>query len=169
MGGRPARMEGLAVTGITPETRARARQLRRDMTPQERRLWRVLRELNQRIGTHFRRQAPVGRFIADFADLGRRLVIEVDGGQHGGPGDAARDRWFALQGFRVLRVWNSDVDRNPDGVVQAVLDALAAARPSLADNPAALADMPPPPSPPHKGEGRHGSQGAALADRKDQP
>ena len=109
---------------ISPHTRANARRLRAEMTPQECTLWTQLRDLNHRLGLNIRRQAPVGRFIADFVDFGRRLVIEVDGGQHGGPEDAARDAWFAAEGFTVLRVWNSDVDGNLEGVMQLVLDAL---------------------------------------------
>lgn len=128
---------------IAPVTRAHAKRLRQDMTPQERAIWRHLREVNRALGTHVRRQAPVGPFIADFVDLGRKLVVEIDGGQHGGVADAARDSWFAGQGFQVLRYWNSDVSENPDGVVQAILDALG------------TGDALPPPTPPHKGEGRH--------------
>ena len=112
------------MTDIAPHTRANARRLRAEMTPQERKLWTQLRDLNYRIGLHFRKQAPVGRFIADFVDFGRRLVIEVDGGQHGGPEDTARDAWFAAEGFTVLRVWNGDVDGNLEGAMQLVLDAL---------------------------------------------
>lgn len=126
------------MTRIAPHTRTRARALRKDVTPQERRLWTQLRELNRMIATHFRRQAPVGPYIADFAELSRRLVIEVDGGGHGGPKDQVRDAWFAAQGFRVLRFWNTDVGGNLEGVTQVVLDAL---------------DAPPPPAPPHEGEG----------------
>jgi very-short-patch-repair endonuclease len=112
------------MTDIAPHTRANARRLRAEMTPQERKLWMQLRDQNHRLGLHFRRQAPVGRFIAYFVDFGRRLVIEVDGGQHGGPEDTARDAWFAAEGFTVLRVWNSDVDGNLEGVMPLVLDAL---------------------------------------------
>jgi len=127
------------MTSIAPHIRARARALRAGMTPQERKLWTKLRELNHMLGTHFRRQAPVGPFIADFVDFGCKMVIEADGGHHGGPEDAARDAWFQGQGFVVLRFWNSDVDSNLDGVMQRVLDTLEA--------------MPPP----HKGEGRRGT------------
>ncbi len=115
------------MTHIAPHTRARARELRAAMTPQERRLWAHLRDLNRTLGTHFRRQAPVGPYIADFADFGRRLVIEADGGGHGGPRDQARDSWFASQGFTIMRVWNADVDANLDGVMQLLLDRLDAA------------------------------------------
>ncbi len=112
------------MTNISPHTRANARRLRTEMTPQERKVWMELRDLNHCLGLHFRRQAAVGHFIADFVDFGRRLVIEVDGGLHGGPEDTARDAWFATEGFTVLRVWNSDVDGNLEGVMQLVLDAL---------------------------------------------
>ena len=144
-------MGGCDMTGIAPHTRARARDLRRDMTPQERTLWTKLREVNRMIGTHFRRQAPVGPYIADFAEFGQRLVIEVDGGGHGGPRDQARDAWFGAQGFTVLRFWNGEVDGNIEAVMQLVLDALEA--------------CPPPPSPPHEGEGRHDAAGGSQKDK----
>jgi len=129
------------MTQIAPHTRATARRLRRDMTPQERKLWPHLRDLNRQLGLNFRRQAPVGRFIADFAELGQKLVIEIDGSQHGGPEDAQRDMWFGAQGFVVLRFWNNDVDENLVGVMEVILDAIGVA--------------PHPLTPPHKGEGRH--------------
>ena len=112
------------MTGIAPHTRATAKRLRANMTPQERQVWRGLRDLNRSLGTHFRRQAPIGRFIADFADYGRRLVVELDGGHHGGAEDQARDEFLAGQGFRVLRFWNSEVTGNLDGLLQRVLDVL---------------------------------------------
>ena len=127
------------MTGIAPHTRANAKMLRRNMTRQERRLWAQLRELNRLIGTRFRRQAPIGPYIADFCDFGRRLVIEADGGGHGGPQDIIRDDWFAQQGFRVLRMWNLDIDGNLEGVMQVILEAVDA--------------TPPPPPSPTRGEG----------------
>ena len=114
------------MTDISPHTRANARRLRHEMTAQERKLWAHLRDLNHRLGLNFRRQAPVGRFVADFVDFGRKLAIEVDGGQHGGAEDAARDAWFQSEGFALLRFWNNEVDGNLDGVMQVVLDALDA-------------------------------------------
>lgn len=138
---------GWRMTRIAPHVRARARDLRRDMTLQERKLWQKLREVNRMLGTHFRRQGPVGPWIADFVELGRKLVIEVDGGGHGGPRDQVRDGWFAGQGFTVLRFWNGDVKGNIEGVMQVVLDVLEG--------------CPPPPSPPHEGEGRRGAADGA--------
>ena len=151
------------MTQITPATRANARRLRAEMTPQERRLWKGLREINQMLGTHFRRQAPIGRFIADFAEYGRRLVIEVDGGQHGGARDMARDAWLKGQGFVVLRFWNTEVDGNIEGVMQVVLDAVEAA---VA---VAGAVAPPPQLSPTGGEGGAGSAEARFVERPGAP
>ena len=112
------------MTGIHPITRQRARKLRAEMTPQERMVWARLRDLNRMLGLHFRRQAPIGPFIADFADLGRRLVIEIDGGGHGGERDLRRDEWLSAQGFQVLRFWNPEVSGNIEGVMQVIFDAV---------------------------------------------
>jgi very-short-patch-repair endonuclease len=118
------------MTRIAPDIRAAARRLRRGMTPEERLLWGRLREVNRMIGTSFRRQPPVGRYVVDFADYGRRLAIEVDGSHHGAPDAEARDRvrdaWLSDQGFTVLRFWNCDVREDIEGVMQAVLDAVEA-------------------------------------------
>ncbi len=102
----------------------RARQLRAAMTDAERLLWRCLRM--RRLGGHrFRRQVPVGPYIADFACLAARLVVEVDGGQHAGAHhDRRRDEYLRAQGFRVLRFWNHDVLGNPEAVCEVVLAAL---------------------------------------------
>lgn len=82
---------------------ARARRLRADAKPGERLLWTELRALKQ----HWRRQAPIGRFVADFANHRLKLVVEVDGGVHNLPEvqarDAERDAWLTSQGYRVLR------------------------------------------------------------------
>ena len=113
------------------------------MTPQERRVWAKLRELNRMLGLHFRRQAPIGPFIADFADLGRRVVVEIDGSGHGGERDQRRDEWLAAQGFRVLRFWNPEVSRNIEGVMQVIFDAVGGEE--LADG------VPPTPIPSSRG------------------
>ena len=147
------------MTEITPDTRANARRLRNEATPQERRLWGKLREVNRMLGTHFRRQAPVGRYIADFADYGRRLVIEVDGGQHGGARDVERDAWLKGQGFEVLRFWNDEVDGNIEGVMRVVLDALEAV------DAGAGAGAPPPQPSPTGGEGGARSCEVCAIDR----
>ena len=105
-----------------------ARHLRKTMTPQEVRLWVQLRYMKQD-GFHFRRQAPIGNCIVDFAEKMHRLVIEVDGSQHGEAEgiakDKVRDAFLASLGYRVLRFWNIDVDRNMDGVIDTIIGALA--------------------------------------------
>ena len=98
----------------------RARALRKRLTPQEAKLWTRLRELRP-LGHHPRRQDPIGGFVVDFSFRRRRLVVEVDGGQHGGGADAARDLRLAALGYRVLRFWNVDVDRNLEGVMETIL------------------------------------------------
>src|SRR5688572_6722451 len=90
----------------------RARRLRRDVTDAERKLWQRLRRLPIE-GTHFRRQATIGPYFADFACHTSRLVIELDGGQHGfgaqAKRDQKRDEYLRQNGYRVLRFWNNDV------------------------------------------------------------
>ena len=106
---------------------ARARELRKTMTPQEVKLWVHLRSWRPR-GHHFRRQAPRDGHIADFVCLRKRLIIELDGGQHNAEAHAARDKLrddhFVRNGFRVLRFWNNEVDKNLSGVLQVIDDAL---------------------------------------------
>ena len=115
------------------------------MTPQERKVWVKLRELNRMLGLNFRRQAPIGPFIADFADLGRRVVVEIDGGGHGGERDQRRDERLVGQGFRVLRFWNPEVSGNIEGVMQVIFDAVGGE--DLADS------APPAPIPSPRGGG----------------
>jgi very-short-patch-repair endonuclease len=109
-----------------------ARALRKRLTPQEVKLWVKLRELKA-LGFHFRRQAPIGRCIVDFASFGARMVIEVDGGQHGMKegirSDRERDTFLRSRGFTVLRFWNSDIDRNLGGMAESILSALEAPPP----------------------------------------
>ena len=100
-----------------------ARRLRREQTRAERALWQILRG-RQLGGLKFRRQVPVGPYIADFYCAEARLVVEVDGGQHAdNRRDARRDTWMAGQGLTVLRFWNPEILGNPDGVGQSILDA----------------------------------------------
>jgi very-short-patch-repair endonuclease len=88
---------------------SRARTMRKTPTPAERALWYLLRD--RRFSGHkFRRQVPVGPFIADFLNYDARLIIEADGGQHAdNASDEARTRWLEAQGFRVLRFWNHEI------------------------------------------------------------
>lgn len=101
--------------------RERARELRRSMTLAERRLWSLLKQC-QVEGLRFRRQHPIGPYIADFACLEVGLVIEVDGSQHQDDvGDDRRDALLRGQGFVVLRFWNNEVLANPEGVRAAIV------------------------------------------------
>jgi len=95
------------------------------MTEAERLLWGRLRgrRLN---GYKFRRQAPIGGYIADFAALEAKLIVELDGGQHALQinGDAARTEVLDRFGFRILRFWNHEVLSNLDGVLEALIQEL---------------------------------------------
>ncbi len=102
-----------------------ARSVRQAMTPAELRLWLRLRNRGLE-GYRFRRQAPLGPYIVDFFCAERRLVVEVDGDQHGfdavGMRDAIRSRWIEQQGHTILRVSNHDVTFNLDGVCIAIVN-----------------------------------------------
>jgi len=99
-------------------TVARARDLRRNATEAERRLWTGLRQTFPAL--RFRRQVPVGPYFVDFLSVRAGLVIEVDGGQHDGDAayDARRTAILNRHGFRVERFWNDDVLTNLNGVLQ---------------------------------------------------
>ncbi|HEX7775759.1 MAG TPA: DUF559 domain-containing protein [Parvibaculum sp.] len=105
----------------------RARHLRRNLTDAERKLWLYLRE-KIADGFHFRRQCPIGPYIADFLCYSARLVIEVDGGQHGMDEglefDRRRTEWFEANGYRLMRFWNNDVLGNIEGVAEMIETAL---------------------------------------------
>jgi very-short-patch-repair endonuclease len=105
----------------------RAKQLRKNSTDAERQLWRVLRS-RQLAGHKFRRQQPLGGFIVDFVCFEKRLVVEVDGGQHNEPlqaaNDSERSTWLEQQGFRVLRFWNHEILREIESVKETIARAL---------------------------------------------
>jgi len=99
-------------------THSRARELRREQTPLERKLWSRLRgkQLN---GLKFRRQHPLGRYIVDFCCVAHGLVLELDGDSHTEQieYDAERTVWLESQGFRVIRFTNRQVERQMDAVL----------------------------------------------------
>ena len=105
--------------------RLRARELRLGATDAERLLWSRLR-LRQLKGFRFRRQHPIDHYIADFACIDARLVVELDGAHHIDQVDADQRRSDDLQalGFRVIRFWNDDVLLRTEHVLQAIFDAL---------------------------------------------
>jgi very-short-patch-repair endonuclease len=95
-------------------------------------LWWKLRELN-RHGFHFRRQTPIRGYFADFAEHGSKLIVELDGSQHGTDArhkrDAIRDRVIAAEGYCVLRFWNDEVMRDLDGVIRLIVRSAEERRP----------------------------------------
>lgn len=97
-----------------------ARDLRRNATQAERLLWQHLRNRQLR-GFKFRQQATVGPFVADFLCAEKRLIVELDGGQHGDEIDARRTAVLNNLGYHVIRFWNHEVNANLDGVMQAIL------------------------------------------------
>jgi very-short-patch-repair endonuclease len=110
-----------------------ARQLRRVMTPAERKLWWHLREARFS-NTHFRRQATIGRYIVDFCCHTCRLVIEIDGGSHAQRrqviADARRTAFLNARGYCVLRFWNNEVLTNIEGVMTVIHDVLGGENPT---------------------------------------
>jgi len=124
--------EGLGVGGKMPGPRADrrtplARRLRRQTTDAERKLWQHLRQWPER-AAHFRRQATIGPYFADFACHSNRIVIELDGGQHAhgvqACDDVIRDAFFKSRGYRVVRFWNHDVMKNLEGVLTLIANAI---------------------------------------------
>ena len=107
----------------------RARRLRRAATKAETVLWYRLRSRSLN-GYKFVRQEPIGPYTVDLICRERRLVVEVDGGQHAdNPGDVIRDKWLVDHNYRVLRFWNNDVLSNMAGVLETIAAALAEAPP----------------------------------------
>ncbi|MGL6020788.1 MAG: endonuclease domain-containing protein [Gibbsiella quercinecans] len=120
-----------------------ARRLRAMMTPAEKTAWLGLRD--RRLGGYkFRRQLPIGPYIVDFVCLQRKLIVELDGGQHMEQAgyDARRTRYLEQHGFKVLRFWNNEVFDNWSGVQAVILQHLC--------------EGPPHPGPLPKGEGALG-------------
>jgi very-short-patch-repair endonuclease len=124
---------------------ARARALRKNLTNAERALWRALRQFKQ-AGVHFRKQVPIGRYIADFACHRAKIVVELDGSQHGlGKAeeyDSERTMFLESRGYRVLRFWNDEVLVNPEAVVDFILAQ-------------SVKRLPPPLTPPRVGGGEN--------------
>ncbi len=119
-------------TQVTGTQRARAKQLRRAMTPAETLLWRHLKA-HRLARLSFRRQTPIGNYIADFVAHSCKLIVEVDGESHDFEErlrhDERRDRWLASRGYRVPRFTNDDLMRNLEGVVSSILQAAEQAVP----------------------------------------
>jgi len=112
----------------TSITHTRARALRSGMTDSERKLWSRLRQ--EQMGVKFRRQHPLGHYIADFACLAPKLIVELDGSQHAEhvDYDARRDAFFRDQGFSILRFASNEPLMNIDGVLIVIAEQLDVAR-----------------------------------------
>lgn len=100
---------------------ALGKALRKRPTDAERLLWKQLR-LKQMEGFKFRSQQPIDHYIVDFVCFEKRIIVEVDGGQHAiqKENDTIRDTYLRQQGFRVLRFWNNDVMQNLNGVLDII-------------------------------------------------
>jgi very-short-patch-repair endonuclease len=121
--------------------------MRREPTDAERKMWWILRSLKP-LGMHFRRQAPIGDYIVDFAWYSAKLVVEIDGSQHAEirrDYDEQRTAWLQSQGYRVIRFWNNEVLKAPRSVGEAVYAAAT-------EHAAAKQDPTPNPSPQGGGE-----------------
>ncbi len=103
-----------------------AKALRSSQTEAEQRLWYHLRA-HRFMGLKFKRQKPIGRYIADFVCLEHRLIIEIDGGQHAEQlvYDLRRDTWLRSRGYTLLRFWNNDVMQQLDSVLEKIRCALS--------------------------------------------
>ena len=97
----------------------KAKELRKNMTPQERKLWNILRN-HQFYGYEIRRQYPIDKYIVDFICRKKKIIIEIDGGQHNIEKsieyDNKRSSDLSKLGYKVIRFWNNDIDTNLDGV-----------------------------------------------------
>ena len=104
-----------------------AKELRKNQTPQEQKLWNILRNRRYK-NLCFKRQYIIGNYIVDFVCREKKLIIELDGGQHNKTPnieyDNIRTKYLEEQGYRVLRFWNNEIDENIDGVFSKIDETL---------------------------------------------
>ncbi len=104
-----------------------ARMLRKNLTPQERVLWKFLRN-RQLKGLKFKRQVPIGDYIVDFLCEEKKIIIELDGGQHNFEENILKDyertEYLKAKGYKVYRFWNNELDENLEGVYQKISEIL---------------------------------------------
>jgi adenine-specific DNA-methyltransferase len=114
------------VRGVCESPHDYARGLRRRQTDAERRLWARLRD-RRLVGAKFSRQVPVGPYVVDFCCRERKLIVELDGGQHASQRsyDAARTAFLQTLGYRVLRFWDNDALGNTEGVLHRIAEAVS--------------------------------------------
>ena len=104
-----------------------AKQLRQNQTPQEQKLWNIIR--NHKFNNlKFKRQQPIWKYIVDFLCKDIKLIIEIDGGQHNTPEniltDAQRTQFLQSKGYKVIRFWNNEIDKNLEGCLNFILEEL---------------------------------------------
>ena len=111
-------------TRSNPKTRTRAIELRKELTPAERKLWAVIR--NDQLGVSLRRQHAIGNYIPDFVCIEKKLIIELDGSQHleQEEYDEERTKYLESLGYKVIRFWNNDVMKNIESVILAITNAI---------------------------------------------
>ena len=119
-------------TPLPPSNRSRARSMRKRMTDAELKLWNEVRA-HRLMDLGFRRQFPIGSYVVDFACPAKRLIVEIDGSQHGeddiARSDAVRTRFLEQEGWTVLRFFNDDVLRDIDGVCMHIVTVAGLAAP----------------------------------------
>jgi very-short-patch-repair endonuclease len=108
----------------TPKGYEKARELRKELTPTERKLWVYLRGDN--LGVNFRRQHAIGNYITDFCSPKAKLIIELDGSQHLDQEeyDEERTKYFQSLGYRVIRFWNNQITNEIENVILVIMDAI---------------------------------------------
>ena len=121
----------------TPGNIRQARKLRERQTPHEHELWQQLRA-KRFSGYKFRRQQPLGRFVVDFVCFSKKLILEIDGGQHAEAAehDAQRDALLKQGGYRILRFWNNEWTEQQDAVLETIWLALQETTPLPNPSPA---------------------------------
>jgi very-short-patch-repair endonuclease len=105
---------------VTKRLTPLARKLRQSATPAEQKLWYLLRN-KQLVNLKFRRQTPIGRYIVDFVCFEKKIIVEADGSQHANSkSDLTRDKFLRQEGFIVLRFWNTEILKNPNGIMEMI-------------------------------------------------
>lgn len=109
----------------TPKVFGHAKQLHRNMTPAEVKLWARLRA-HRLEGVHFRNQHAIGNYVVDFCQPRKKIIIELDGSQHleQEEYDAERTKYLESKDYKVIRIWNNDVMKDIDSVIRAIIQAM---------------------------------------------
>ena len=113
----------------SPKVFGHAKQLHRNMTPAEVKLWARLRA-HRLEGVHFRNQHAIGKYVVDFCAPRKKLIIELDGSQHLDQEeyDEIRTQYLESQGYKVIRFWNTDVMKDVDSVIRAIMQVMESER-----------------------------------------